>query len=60
MVGGAGWGNQLYQTQLAKRALDQEFDYLARVTQFLADSMPKAARELITDPSKPSPRKGQK
>lgn len=50
MHGGCGWGNQLYQAQLAKRALDQELDHLARVTEGLAASLPRVRRELITDP----------
>jgi hypothetical protein len=50
-TGGAGWGNQLYQCQLAKQAMDQEFDHLARVLEMISYSIPKAKRQLITDPA---------
>lgn len=48
--GGGGWGHQLYQAQLAKRAADQEFDHLARVIETISAAIPKARKELITDP----------
>lgn len=50
MRGGAGWGNQSLQAELAKRAFDQEFNALCYIVQVLAAGMPKLRTNLITDP----------
>lgn len=52
MHGGCGWGNQGKQAELAKRSFDLEFDSLCLLVERLAAMMPKARRELITDPLK--------
>lgn len=54
-AGGGGWGNQLYQARLAKRAIDQEFEHLGNVIESIAAAMPKARKELLTDPRFESP-----
>lgn len=53
--GGAGWGDQTRQAQLAKAMFDREFDSLAMITTHLAMRMPKVRQMLLTnpDPNKP-------
>ena len=50
LIGGGGWGNQLYQANLARRAADREFEHLGLVLELLVKAMPKAQAALITDP----------
>jgi len=49
--GGAGWGNQLLQAQLARRSADQEFAHLARVVSGIVAAYPDTEGDFITDPS---------
>jgi hypothetical protein len=51
MKGGAGWGDQMKQAQLARRMADQEYAHLIRVLASIVNAMPDAADMLITDPS---------
>lgn len=50
MHGGAGWGDQNKQAELAKLMFDREFDHLCIVTGLLAARMPGVRRMLLTDP----------
>lgn len=46
--GGAGWGNQLMQVQLAKNSFDQEFKHVMKL---LSDVLtPQDVKDFITDP----------
>lgn len=50
MAGGAGWGDQSKQAQLAKSAADLEFDSLMLLIENLVHRIPQARQMLITDP----------
>ncbi len=51
LSGGCGWGDQLKQARLARRAADREFLYLGKLIENAAAAMPDLWRMLITDPS---------
>lgn len=51
LSGGAGFGNQLQQAQLAKNAFDTEFECLREMLEQITLSMPRLKRDLVTDPN---------
>jgi hypothetical protein len=50
LSGGGGWGDQLKQAQIARRAADREFEHLGLLVRGIADAIPPAGDALITDP----------
>ncbi len=56
LTGGCGWGDQLKQARLARRAADREFLYLGKLIEGAAAAMPDLWRMLITDPNEEAER----
>ena len=48
--GGGGWGDQLRQARLAKRAADLETEHFFELVERILSRRPRLTRELITDP----------
>lgn len=49
--GGAGWGDQRKQAQIAKELFDREFESLCGMVYHLAGRMPNVRTALLTDPT---------
>lgn len=57
LSGGAGWGDQMKQLNLAHMCMNRELAALGNIVDKISSSFPRVAAELITDPKIEKPKK---